>query len=315
MTTGTTRSILAGALAASLLLATPLAASAATPALVAAAAYEGGEIPSTRAELTFTGSVVPNAPVYSEPASSSKTMTHVLPKVRALGEAEDRVTVSAPFTAHNEQWVAILVPETAYGTDTAQSTLAAPGVAYIRAGTVTLHETEAVAQHIPGTKADLVTTIELTHPTGLYKQPVESYENDLKKSTKQQGDLLKSSAIFENFGKSWVAVEAEGLIPGGIAYILADKRFSIVAPVKEASPTAAPAAGEVQAGPAAASASTAQPGPTASAAPAVRLVEPEAESDTFGKILGHVAATIFAALVMAYTIFILKRRPVEAQKG
>lgn len=314
MTTRTTRSILAGALAASLLLAAPLAASGATPTLVAAAAYEGAEIPSTRAELTFTGAVVPNAPVYSEPASSSKTMTHVLPKVRATGEAEDRVTVSAPFTAHNEQWVAILVPETAYGTDTAKSTLAAPGVAYIRAGTVTLRETqEAVAQHIPSTKADLVTTIELTQGMSLYKQPVESYENDLKKFTNKQGDLLKSSPVFEHFGKSWVAVEAE--VPGGIAYILADKRFAIVAPVKESAPTAAPATGEVQAGPAAPSAPTAQPGPTASAAPAVRLAEPEAESDTFGKILGHVAATIFAALVMAYTIFILKRRPVEAQKG
>lgn len=311
MTTRTTRSILVGALAAGLLLTAPLAAGAAVPAQVSSVLYEGDEIPSTKAQLTRSGSIKDGVPVYSEPASSGMTMTHLLPRARAVGGLET-VKFSDPFTAHNEKWVAILVPDAAHGTDDAKSTLAEAGVGYVRASTVTVVEEVPVSgsKSFPSTKSDLVTVVELTAGRALYRQPIESLETALNKGTPVVGIVLKSSSAFEYNGRQWIAVEMdERVIAGGIAYILVDEKSMTVRPA-EASATAAPTAG-----PTVSSAPTAEPtvspAAPAQASPATPEAAPllaEPGSDAFTKVLANVPATIFAAMVMAGTLLILKRR-------
>lgn len=136
MTTATTHSILAGALAASLLLAAPAAAGAAEPAAVSAKAlFEGVEIPSTGAELNRSATIG-NVIVYSQPATGGSALAYTLPGTKPTGGVGGRSRISEPFTVKGEQWVAIQVPEAAYGTDQANGSLAEPGVAYTRAGAV-----------------------------------------------------------------------------------------------------------------------------------------------------------------------------------
>lgn len=136
MTTATTRSILAGALAASLLLAAPVAAGAAEPAAISAKAlHEGVEIPSTGADLNRSATVG-NVILYSQPAIGGLSLAYELPGAKPAGGVGGRSRVSEPFVFKGEQWVAIQAPEAAYGTDEASGSLAEPGVAYTRAGAV-----------------------------------------------------------------------------------------------------------------------------------------------------------------------------------
>lgn len=135
-TIATTRSILAGALAASLLLAAPVAAGAAEPAAISAKAlYEGVEIPSARADLNRSATIG-NVIIYSQPAMGGAALAYTLPATKPAGGVGGRSRVSEPFVFQGEQWVAIQVPEAAYGTDEAKGSLADPGVAYTRAAAV-----------------------------------------------------------------------------------------------------------------------------------------------------------------------------------
>lgn len=298
-----TRHVLAGALAASLLLAAPLAASAAEPVSVSSALYDGAQIPSTNADLKRTATVADGVILYSEPASTGDSLSHTLRGAKVAGGAEGRPRVSEPFTAHGEQWVAVQVPEAAYGTDAAKSILAEAGVAYVRAGSVTHFQVLGEAAHsYPRSKADLVTTAYVAASVDLYKHPVASQQDLLPFSTDKWGESLKSSAVFEYNGRRWVAVEVkESLAQGGVAYILANEKFMTL-PTAGATASAAPTAGQVQAG-------TADPTAPA-AAPDVPEMAPRLagpEPDAFTKFLGKIPAVLFGALVMSGTLFILKR--------
>lgn len=310
MTTGRTRSILIGALTAGMLLAGPLAANAAPGQVPFSALYEGAQVPSTKAELVRFASVLANAPVYSEPISTN--LAYHLPKTAAAGEADDRIRVSEPFTANGEEWVAIQVPDVAHGTDTAKSKLTEPGVAYIRAGAVTTNYPwlweGPKGNAYPSTKADLVTTASLAVASDMYRQPTASFQHALNAPTNKWGETLKSSEIFTYEGSQWIAVAAqESVVPGGVAYMLADPKFVTVAPVEaqpSATASAAPSAGQAPSSSAAAAAPAAPDAPTPSAP------QPNHVAEAANKALGNLPAVLFAALVMAGTLFILKRRTV-----
>ncbi len=314
MTPGPTRSILVGALAAVLILVAPSTATAAVPGQVASSAlYGGAQIPSTKAELMRYASVLPHAPVYSEPTSSN--MSYFLPGTAATGVAEDQIRVSEPFAANGDEWVAIQVPDEAHGRDSAKSNLTEPGVAYIRAGAVTTHypwlsdgpttAPSAGAQAYPSKKSDLVTTAHLDITKEQYRHPTASQAEALNAPTNRWGTTLKSSEVFTYGGSKWVAVEvAESLNPGGVAYVSAEKSVLIdpVKPQAAASVTSA-------------AAPSADPSPTTSpavAAPAA-AVPNEAQSnwlaDVAGKALNALPMFLIAVLAMGGTLFLTKRRP------
>lgn len=307
MSPATTRSLLVGALAASLLFAAPVAAIAVEPASVSSSAlYEGVQIPSSTAELKMTASTGANVPVYSEPAVGGASLAHTLRGAKPLSGSEGRTRISEPFPAHGEKWVAIQVSEAAYGTDEAKSSLADKGVAYIRASAArdvqALGDGPAQPATYPGGKADLVTTAHVSGPMDLYKEPIAAQQHALNSRTDKWGTSLKSSAVFTYEGEPWVAVEVkESVSPGGLAYMSADPRFVIVEPVKAqpAAPTEAATAATVP---------SSQPAPSVSPEAYAPRLAVEAEPDVFASTVSKLPAVLFAALVMAGTMFILKRR-------
>lgn len=317
MTTATTRSILTGALAASLLLAAPVAAGAAEASAISAQAlYEGAQIPSSIADLKRTAAVGANVPVYSEPASSGSSLDRRLPGITAGGGKESRVRISETFMANGEQWVAVQVPESAHGTDVAKSTLSDRGVAYMRAASAReirgFGDGAEPVESYPRSKSDLTTTTEIPGAQVMYSEPNTSHAVGV---TDTRGSTLKSSAVFTYGGKPWVAVEvSESVVRTGIAYIPADSRMLIVQGFS-AQPSATTDATTSAVVPGAPTATVPTSEPTASQvaeasavakAPAVR-VAPEEQSNVFADVLSKLPAVIFAALVMAGTLFILKR--------
>lgn len=312
----TTRSILTGALAAALLFAAPVAAGAAEPSVVSAQAlYEGAQIPSSIADLKKTASVAANVPVYSEPASGGASLDQRLPGITAGGGKESRVRISETFMTHGEQWVAVQVPESAHGTDVAKSTLSDRGVAYMRAASAReirgFGDGAEAIESYPRSKSDLTTTTEIPGTQAMYSEPNTSHAVGVMDT---RGSTLKSSAVFTYGGKPWVAVEvSESVVSTGIAYIPADSRMLIVRgfSAQPSATTEATTAAVVPGAPAAVvptSEATASPTPaaTATAATAVRVAQ-EGQTDVLGDILSKLPAVLFAALVVAGTLFILKR--------
>jgi hypothetical protein len=305
MANTTTRSILAGALAAGLVLAAPLAANAAaTSHLPSVAQFEDTEIPSTKADLKQYASVLAGTPVYSEPSADA---SHLLPQTAATGLAPDQIRAAGPFTATSDSWVAVQIPDAAHGLDSANSTLAEVGVGYIRATSVSFQafysdgptEDPPAADAYPQKASDLVTTTHLGGSVGLYSKPIESREHALNAETNKWGSSLKSSEMFTYEGKEWVAIESS--VPGGIAYISADKRFATVEPVKA----------QASAAPEATSSATpsAEPSPSA-VVPAAETSSDLPQPNSFLNALSKGPAVLFAAMVMAATLFIAKRRTV-----
>lgn len=310
MTTRPARSILAGALAAGLILAAPVTATAAAPAQVTSSVdYNGTQVPSTKAELKHSAKIPSGVPVYSEPNGSSMSLLLRGTDAAAIGP---EVRVSEPFAASHEQWVAVHVPAASHWTDTAKSDLAEPGVAYIRATHATLladfadgptgEPTAAppAVQAYPTKKSDLVTTTHTNISQELFRRPVESNTDALNSPTDKWGSTLKSSTEFTYEGKKWVAVEApESKVPGGVAYMTSD--LATVAPVTAAvTPSVASRAAEAPAA-----------GPVAPAPAPAAQVGPQSNlfADVLSKTIKTLPAVLFAALVMAGTMILTKRRP------
>ncbi|MGO4856282.1 hypothetical protein [Arthrobacter sp. 2MCAF14] len=147
MNTAVTRSILTGALAACLIFASPLAAGAAVLASAPSSTqYDGAPIPSSIADLTMHATTLQDVFLNTEPSSGLDVM--LKSSVHAVG-SPGLVRVSPPFTANDESWVAVEVPAEAHGTDRAKSALADPGVAYVRALSVTYSAPAPVASKAP----------------------------------------------------------------------------------------------------------------------------------------------------------------------
>lgn len=324
MRTATKRSILAGALAAGFILASPLAASAAAPAHVPSITqYEGAPIPSTIEDLTLLATIKNTTPVYGEPAS---TLNFVTPD----GWVPAGVRVSAPFTASSETWVAVEFPADSRGRTALASAFADAGVGYIRKGSV--EYTKAKPADSAGAYPTKVSELNMTAYVGGWNEPHDLYLTpSLETSQKATGKNSRtdekavhkfeySSDFFQFSGHKWIAVQTAA-VPAGIAYICADSGFFTIKPgygsvtPNPIQPTDQPTA----AGPSAvAAAPSAAPAPSVAPAAPVETDDFEAAAqsnfftDAWGKLLSALPAIVLSLLVMAATLTIAKPRSAEA---
>lgn len=311
----TTRSILTGALAAGLLLASPLAAGAAVPAAVSTGVrYENAPIPSSMADLTSRATVAEDAKVYADPAWAYTSMSP-----QWTGD----VPASQPFAASGQTWVAIQLPADVakgWAATHGNTPFNAAGFGYVPAGSVTYTKPPASDYPTsPGSFLPKRLSAYVSEPTVMYLSPSLSESQRLSGNggsyinpSGPAGPIrFDSSEIFSAGGHKWVAVLAQrGATPSGVGYLPADTGVRVVskdpATANPVQPTTTPSAPGPSASPTASASASAAPASTTAIA-----ADPASAADGaslgWGWLVG-VAVLVLGGLAVFYRSWARKRR-------